>query len=515
MKNRFKKLWGSMHDNVHSNQIIDIDKHIKFMKDIYDFWPIAYYPFGMSKNHNGFLLEDLMDSKIISKDWEIIRQKTIEQNESGYPMFMGFEWQGSGEDGDHNVFFLQNDCMMYHPLKYLDLKNNYRIGEFIAIPHHLAYKLGNRGKNWSTHDENISPFAEIYSSHGSSETDFNELSMKRHIHMGPRVEGTSYKEGLLEGIKIGCICSGDNHKYSGQYENGSMCVLAENNTKESIWDGLLKSRVYGVTKGRMDIDCYLDDQVIGSTIEEKENSKLDISVVGDYAIDRIEILKDEVVDDVFYNSGKWEKKALPEAFKMKTKIEFGWGPDTRVFKDITTKEWKVKIKTSGKILKIEKNWNTFGQKIIYQNDREAEFNLTTRKNTDSGKWMASSSVKNEGFTIEFLGGIDDELIVYVFGKEYKYKFEELLKSSFIENDEDGVKQLLMERYALSDFYRNDPWWHNSYKFKIYQAVPEEAYTCKFNKTISTKGAKSIRIKVFQKNGAVAFVSPIFIRRLNE
>ncbi len=510
VKSKLKKLWGSMHDNLHSNQMKEIDEHIEFIKEIYDFWPIAYYPFGMSKNHNGFFLEDLLDEKIIESDWEIIRKKTIEQNNLGYPMFMGYEWQGSGEDGDHNIFFLNNDYNMYHPHRYNNLKDYYDVGKFIAIPHHIAYKLGNRGKNWSTHDESISPFAEIFSSHGSSETDFTELPMARHIHMGPRVENTSYKSGLLKGIKIGSICSGDNHKFSGQYENGNMCVLASDSSKEAIWEGLINGRVYGLSKGRMDIDCYLDDHIIGSTVKASVNSNLKVRVIGDYAIDRIEVLKDEVLEYAYYNSGKWENKVLPKEFKIKTKIEFGWGPDTRIFKDITSKKWDVTLKTTGQILDVEKNWNSFGQKIISQDDKELRCELTTRKSTDSGKWMASSDVKNEAFTLELFGSLDDELIVYVFGNEYVYKYRELLSGSVIENDEEAVKKLLMDRYSLGDFYRNDSWWHNSYKFKIHQAVPEESYTCKFNRKISTIGAKSIRIKVFQKNGAVAFVSPIFI-----
>ena len=84
-------------------------------------------------------------------------------------MFMGYEWQGNGSDGDHNVFFLHNDAPMLHPMLYTQLRDAYKGTEAIAIPHHVAYQLGSRGKNWATHDERFSPFAEIYSSHGCSE----------------------------------------------------------------------------------------------------------------------------------------------------------------------------------------------------------------------------------------------------------------------------------------------------------------------------------------------------------
>lgn len=93
---------------------------------------------------------------------------------------MGYEWQGSGLDGDHNVFFLHNNGKQEHPMRYQDLAAAYEGQEVIGIPHHLAYQPGSRGKNWDTHNETFSPIAEIYSSHGSSENDDGPLSMDRH-----------------------------------------------------------------------------------------------------------------------------------------------------------------------------------------------------------------------------------------------------------------------------------------------------------------------------------------------
>ena len=67
------------------------------------------------------------------------------------------------------LFFLDNEQDMKHPMRYQELRDDYKDTEAIGIPHHVAYQLGSRGKNWATHDENFSPFAEIYSSHGCSE----------------------------------------------------------------------------------------------------------------------------------------------------------------------------------------------------------------------------------------------------------------------------------------------------------------------------------------------------------
>lgn len=111
-----------------------------------DFWPIAYYPFYMRPTEWGLKVEDRYEDELVQKDWEIIREFTKKINEEGYPMFMGYEWQGAGLDGDHNVFFLGNEEDQKHPMRYQELAAAYRDVAAIGIPHHVAYNLGSRGK---------------------------------------------------------------------------------------------------------------------------------------------------------------------------------------------------------------------------------------------------------------------------------------------------------------------------------------------------------------------------------
>ena len=72
----------------------ELDKWTEHAKEVLDFWPIAYYPFQMIKTESGAGLEDLCPEEEIKKDWEIVRGKVKEENANGYPMFMGYEWQG-------------------------------------------------------------------------------------------------------------------------------------------------------------------------------------------------------------------------------------------------------------------------------------------------------------------------------------------------------------------------------------------------------------------------------------
>ena len=121
-----KKLWTDLHSNIHHNQMDELDKWTEHAKEVLDFWPIAYYPFQMIKTESGAGLEDLCPEEEIKKDWEIVRGKVKEENANGYPMFMGYEWQGCGFDGDHNVFFLDNEQDMKHPMRYQELRDDYK-----------------------------------------------------------------------------------------------------------------------------------------------------------------------------------------------------------------------------------------------------------------------------------------------------------------------------------------------------------------------------------------------------
>ena len=298
----YKKLWTDLHANIHHNQMKELDAWIGQARQVLDFWPVAYYPMYMRRNEAGAPLEDLYPEPAIQADWEQLRRAVQRENDAGWPMFLGYEWQGNGSDGDHNVFFLHNDAPMLHPMLYTELRDALRDREAIAIPHHVAYQLGSRGKNWATHDERFSPFAEIYSSHGCSENDTGPFDMERHPHMGPRTGETCYERGLERGLRVGCIASGDNHNLPGVCVHGTMCVLAENTTKEAIWEGLRASRVYGVSRTRIDIDFGMPGAPMGGVVTPGRG-EMEIAVTAADAIDRVEVLRNNILHEMLVHAG--------------------------------------------------------------------------------------------------------------------------------------------------------------------------------------------------------------------
>ena len=154
---KYKKLWTDMHSNINHDQMEALPLWYEQIKKEMDFWPIAYYPFYMRPTSSGLAVEDRYEDELIEKDWEQVRQLALQAEKEGFPMFMGYEWQGAGLDGDHNVFFLENGEKQEHPMRYQELVEAYKGKPVIGIPHHVAYQLGSRGKNWETHDEKFSP----------------------------------------------------------------------------------------------------------------------------------------------------------------------------------------------------------------------------------------------------------------------------------------------------------------------------------------------------------------------
>ncbi len=507
-----KLYWTDMHSNIHHENFSQLKQWFEHIESLMDFWPIAYYPYFMRATSSGLKVEDFHDLDKIKADWESLRQFVNEVNAKGFAMFMGYEWQGAGLDGDHNVFFKDNNQDVNFPYRLNELYEIYKDKDAIAIPHHMAYQKGSRGKNWDTHIEVFSPFAEIYSSHGSSENDTDSIPMSRHIHMGPRTGQTVIERGWEKGYQYGVIASGDNHLVPGVSEFGTMGCWAKSNRKEDLWDAMLHRRVYGVSRDRIQLDFQLNGQPMGSETMANEHSLFEMQVVGSNTLDRIEVIGDGRVIDVIPMIQSQKSLTDDQLVRFKVKIEFGWGPDRRIFPDIASKIWEGLFRVDGKILSIEKCWNNFGQKIHHQDDHSFSFTCTSYKTATNEKWMGTSAITTEGFIVEVESTYKESVQLIVDGEEYVLPIASLFASSQLFDLKEQAKDLINNQYGFSEYYRNDSWWHNSYKFKVSQAAYHDEYEVSLSKTIDTRQLSHLRCRVWQRNGSVAWSSPIFIRK---
>lgn len=495
---------------MHSSQLDEFDKWYNHATKVIDFWLLAYYPYKKYTFGTGLKSEAQLEDEDIKKDWLKINKAIdrVNHDNPNFPMFLGFEWQGSGEDGDHNVFFKgHGDIKM--PLRYEQLVEAYKGEDVVGIPHHLAYSKGHRGKNWDTHNADFSPFAEIKSQHGSSESAVTDMKMDRHIHMGPRTGGTSVFDGLNKGNKVGIIASGDNHVLPADQINGIAGVWAESNTKEAIWDAMLNKRVYGMSDHKISLWFDVDGKAMGSTLPiTKEDSKANFEVIGNSKIKLVELIHNGELVDVQIQKG--HRDPNNEVIRFKTKIEFGWGPNPLVYEDITSRVWNIDIKSDADIIEMEPAFSNFQSEIKSFDKNHVVFDLNTYKTSHSGKWMGETPVTPEGYIFEFEGKLDDVLTININGRDYERTVRDILDNTdLIVELEDSVK-LAKDRFKVSDYYRSDSFYHNAYKTRINKGFSVEEYS--FNASFDIKSEDKngwYSIKVYQEDGQVAWSSPIW------
>ncbi|HHW03898.1 MAG TPA: hypothetical protein GXX35_14010 [Thermoanaerobacterales bacterium] len=510
----YQYLFSDLHSNIHHEQIEHIDEWYQQAKEMLDFWAIAYYPYYIREDIKGIPLEDIHPIDKVQEDWNIINEFVKAKNKSNpeFPLFLGYEWQGAGLDGDHNVFF-KDIGPLVNPRRYIDLYKDLLGYSVIAVPHHLAYSLSHRGKNWATHIDEFSPVVEIYSSHGSSESADTDLPMTRHVHMGPRTGGTSVFDGLILGYKVGIIASGDNHVVPAQYGHGFAGILAKDKSKDEIWDALIKRRVYGMTSGRVKLLYEINENVMGSEFKTADRMLTHhIKIETQDSIDRVVIYKNGKPHFTYNYAEKWIEKPLDKILKFKFKLEFGWGPDLKIYPDIQNKIWNGSLKTSGSIKSIEKCWSSFGQSLNLLDDSYCRFKLTTRKTTQSGKWMGPSPVTTEGFVFEIEADINSDIIIEIDGKKYIRKVSELFKNTDVIVFLEESKKLAKERFDFTEYYRSDPFYHNAYKVRVNKAKPEVSYKIDKEFKLEFNEDAFYLIKVYQSDGAVAWSSPIWVSK---
>lgn len=512
---KYKTLFTDLHTNLHHEQMEKLEEWYNHAKEVMDFWPIAYYPYYVRKDiDTGMPVEDIHEDSVIQADWKEIKKfvRNINSKNSDFIVFNGYEWQGNGQDGDHNVFFKQ-DGPLLNPPTYKALYQEFKDSEVIAIPHHVAYSLGHRGKNWATQVDEFSPIVEIYSSHGSSESVIDDIGMERHIHMGPRTGGGTVFDGLKSGNKVGIIASGDNHVVPGQYGHGMAGVLAEDYSKDGIWDALINRRVYGMTKGKVYLNYTIDGNVMGSEFTtSKSELKHNVDVACQNAIDRIVIYKNEIPYKTYNHSEIWMNEDVGKEVKVKFKLEFGWGPNLKTYPGIKEKKWLANITTTGQLLDIEKCWASIGQKIRTFTKNQCELEVTTRKTTQSGKWMGPSPVTTESFVLEIKGNLEDKVTIDVNGKIVVKTIKDLLENTELMVFLEDAYKLAEETYGFNEYYRTDPFYHNAYKVRINQASPERGYKLSKEFTIPFEEDAHYLVKVYERDGSIAWSSPIWINK---
>jgi hypothetical protein len=154
--------------------------------------------------------------------------------------------------------------------------------DFIHIPHQLA-DTGNVPTDWTFHDEQAQPVAEIFQVRGSYE-----------YKGAPREAGRSTPPGYFlqdawaRGIVIGVIASPD---HGGGY--GKACVFSPDLSRSSILASLRARRCFGTTGARIFLDVRVNDHLMGEFVRQRPAGPVTVRITArcPAEIDRIEVCR--------------------------------------------------------------------------------------------------------------------------------------------------------------------------------------------------------------------------------
>lgn len=294
----YKTYWGDLHN--HSavgyargslGRSFEIARnHLEF----FAFTPHAHWP-DIGSYENNIEKKWLDGFKVTARSWPEVREMARKFDAPGrFVPILGYEWHSTSL-GDYHLLFPTLDAEL-KPFDDLRAMQQFaREQGAILVPHHPANRLGHRGANFARRDPAVSPLVEIYSEWGNAEHDRAPFPYTRHTEGGRWTKNTVPRM-LAQGHRVGFVASTDDHLgYPGAYREGLAAVRATDLSRAAIFDALRNRRTYAVTGDRIDLDFTLNGHLMGSELPYARRRQLAISVTGWDEIDRVEVLKNNVV----------------------------------------------------------------------------------------------------------------------------------------------------------------------------------------------------------------------------
>lgn len=452
-------------------------------------WPDMYEKAPGTEFVVNFHLEGF---KKLRDHWEEVRQKVAEANSPEFVTFQGYELH-SREYGDHHLLSIDDDLPLIYRNSPEELVKGCG-GHTIAIPHHIGYTPDYRGIDWDKYQEKISPVIEVYSKHGCAMSE--DADYPYYHNMGPRDTRNMVDEGLRRGYHFGFVASTDHHAgFPGSYGDGLAAVVAEEKTRESLWEAINARRTYAVTGDKILCDFKINDSWMGSEITGNKR-KIHAHVETEGTLDKIILYKNlkpyHIINGEFYQK-------VNEEGCYKLRVEMGWGKSNLY-------HWNGNIRVEGGSIE---SYNTYfrGRSVLAPSaDESYDENsindietFSELKNSQEFAWRCDT-VGNKStlhpctssVVVKVKGDLNTQITYQLNDKTYTATIKDLLAYG----------------------YTNHMEYYHSQAFKIYKAVPETRYTFDLDlEDINPENEWDVyHLEVAQKNRQWAYVSPIYVKK---
>lgn len=433
----------------------------------------------------------------LAGNWEkllsVLEAATIQGQFVALP---SYEWH-SCQYGDHNVYAPGPELELRDAPDLPRLREILRPSGAICIPHHIGYRAGYRGIDWRHYSAERSPMVEIFSLHGCAESTWAPFP---YLHdMGPRDAGSTAAAGWEAGHRFGIIASTDHHgAYPGSHGAGRVAVLAQELSRQAIWEALLSRRVYAATGDKIDARLWVDGAWIGEEVVAAGPRQVRIAVEGSDALDRVELLK---------NGRRYrliEAQGVPgvesPSGRYRVRMAWGWGR-----KDVPI-TWQAELSLSdGEIARLETCFS--GQAVVAPkqgahaaaDSPDDEHDLPHAVLEQGPRRIAWRSVTTGNLTmrhatyqelsLEIAAPLSAQIHMVVNGKRYRYALGDLLAG------------------PRSEFLRG--WLTEA--MQVGPAVPLEA--CRASAEFTDppqQPSDRYQLRVAQRNGHWAWLTPIWV-----
>ena len=539
MNDAYTLYWGDAHHNTYQHYIQDppLDEILSWASSYLDFYTGAYYTpafalaparagvgdqvSGLKGGHlaeaqstadgwSGVHLEALKEADAMAREWSEFQQVTAAWNRPGaFVAFPGYEWQGNARWGDHNVIYRHEGHPLHTVETLPELYDRLRKVDAIAIPHHTGYYVGQRAPTWAACDDTVSPFAELFSIHGCSETDEEWIGLRHNSHMGPGTGGGTYQEALDRGLHLGAICSTDNWtNMPGHWGQGLMACLAKELTREGLWEAFRARRVYGVTGDRIRLSFTCNGAQMGSILPYTPTRQILVDVCGSDAIDRIEVLRNGRVIATHCHQGTWDVPPSGSRCRFKLRVEAGWGPRFGEI-PLPDRHWEGTLSVSGgRMIGWEPCWVTRDQSVPQLDGDTARFGMVSRQ--------AYVTRPFQGATLfEFEADPDAEVVLRLNGLEERDTVRAIAAHSRLLWYRDECVHLVRTTTGVEPetARRGDVYYQMACKAKRHRAIPESGYTATLTLADDEPLEREThyRVRVEQRNGQRAWSSPIWVQ----
>lgn len=300
----------------------DLHTHSKFSNDCIEREKMEITPdmaFEYAKNVKGLDFMAVTDhhqpwdierNKIGEANWGVLLDAVEKHNENGrFVAFPGFEFRCTR--GDTAVIL--NEIVDYHEIDKQEMQDIRGLWQhmdgvdYITIPHfHNPGSLDN-GEWFKCPYTNVETVLEIYSCHGSYESD---QVLERHIPEVKSFRNDRHgKYFLNQGYHYGFVCNSDGHK-GNPGSNGLTAVYAKELTRDAVIEAIRNRHVYGTTNARIRLLFTINGQLMGSILPITEKKKIYISAKGERPFKAVDLIK----------NGELFKRFKPYDIEFETEI---------------------------------------------------------------------------------------------------------------------------------------------------------------------------------------------------